>query len=285
MSDTQTADRPRQATPVSTDPRRLYLDLVKKSLMCTLYEELDGAVWQPAGGIWPKLVRALIPSNVDLVLKTDLQLRSAGHDWPRLALTMIGSQRLDNLQQCIEKVLEEGITGDFIETGVWRGGSCIFMRAMLAAHAVTDRRVFVADSFRGVPRPDAANYPADAGETFHVNSCLAVSEDRVRANFDRFGLLDDQVQFLVGWFKDTLPVAPIRTLAMARLDGDLYESTMDALVNLYPKLSPGGFLIVDDYGCVAGCRQAVDDFRRTHGIVEPLQPIDWTGVFWRRNRG
>ena len=96
-------------------------------------------------------------------------------------------------------------------------------------------------------------------------STLMVGADQVRANFDRYGLLDDQVRFLEGWFADTLPMAPIEQLAILRLDGDLYESTMDALVPLYEKVSPGGFVIVDDYGAWEPCRKAVDDFRAQHG--------------------
>ena len=94
-------------------------------------------------------------------------------------------------------------------------------------------------------------------------------------NFRRYGLLDEQVRFLQGWFRDTLPVAPIERLAVLRLDGDLYESTIQALESLYDKLSAGGYVIVDDYGNVAACRQAVHDFRAQRGINDPIQPIDW----------
>jgi O-methyltransferase len=98
----------------------------------------------------------------------------------------------------------------------------------------------------------------------------------------RYGLLDDQVRFLRGWFKDTLPDAPIRQLAVLRIDGDLYESTMDVLTHLHPKVTAGGFVIVDDYGEIASCRQAVTDYRSAHSIDNPIMPIDWTGVYWRR---
>jgi len=142
--------------------------------------------------------------------------------------------------------------------------------------------VWVADSFRGLPPPDPERYPADAGDPHHEIEGLDVSLEDVKANFARYGLLDDRVRFLEGWFEDTLPDAPVEKLAVARLDGDMYGSTMDALVNLYPKLSPGGFLIVDDYGAVKGCRRAVEDYRREHGISAKLREIDWTGVYWRK---
>jgi O-methyltransferase len=117
----------------------------------------------------------------------------------------------------------------------------------------------------------------------HTYRELAVSLDEVRANFEKYGLLDEQVRFLEGWFRETLPSAPIEELALIRLDGDMYESTYVALESLYPKLSLGGYLIVDDYGAVPTCRLAVDDFRRAHGIAEEMTPIDWTGIYWRKN--
>jgi O-methyltransferase len=197
---------------------------------------------------------------------------------------MLGQARLSHLVQCCIDVLRDGIPGDFIETGVWRGGACILMKGVLAAAGDQTRAVWVADSFQGLPPPDSDQYPADAGDLHHVEADLRVTEDEVRERFRRYGLLDDRVRFLKGWFKDTLPDAPIEALALARLDGDMYESTSDALRALYPRLSPGGWLIVDDYGAVEGCRRAVDDWRREHRIAEPMTTIDWTGVAWRRTR-
>ncbi|MFN0088276.1 MAG: TylF/MycF family methyltransferase [Blastocatellia bacterium] len=211
--------------------------------------------------------------------------RNDGRDWPADGYTMIGLKRMENLRMCVEQVLRDGVPGDLVETGVWKGGATIFMRAILRAHGDTNRRVWVADSFAGLPPPDAERYPADAGDTHHeFSDQLAISLEQVRANFARFDLLDDKVRFLKGWFRDTLPTAPIDRIAVLRLDGDMYESTMDGLVHLYPKLSPGGFLIVDDYGYIESCRQAVSDYRNRHGIEDEILPIDWTGVYWRRAR-
>ena len=142
--------------------------------------------------------------------------------------------------------------------------------------------MWAADAFQGLPPPDAAKYPSDRRSRHHEARELAVSLEAVQANFARYGLLDDQVRFLKGWFRDTLPAARIERLAVLRLDGDMYESTSNALASLYPKLSPGGYLIVDDYGAVGACRQAVEDYRGAHGITEEIRPIDWTGVYWQR---
>ncbi|SMC04643.1 O-methyltransferase [Rubrobacter radiotolerans DSM 5868] len=196
-----------------------------------------------------------------------------------ISQTMLGRKRLRNVRWCTERVLKDGVPGDLIETGVWRGGATIMMRAVLKAYEDRTRQVFVADSFEGLPPPDADRYPADAGDRHHLIDELAVSLEEVRANFERYGLLDDRVRFLKGWFADTLPEAPIDSLSVARLDGDMYGSTWDALVNLYPKLSVGGYLIVDDYGAVKGGRQAVEDYREEHAITEQIETIDWTGVY------
>ncbi len=215
--------------------------------------------------------------------KFDPYLREHGLDWPSHAQTMIGEKRLANLRALTEAVIADNVPGDLIETGVWRGGACILMRAVLYAYNVSNRSVWVADSFEGLPRANEAQYPADAGSDFHTYAQLAVSLDEVRENFRAYGLLDEQVKFLKGWFKDTLPTAPIGQLALMRLDGDMYESTMDALTNLYPKLSHQGYVIIDDYHVVPACKAAVDDYCSRHGIKPDIVEIDGVGVYWRKS--
>jgi O-methyltransferase len=208
-------------------------------------------------------------------------LRALGLDWPAEGETMIGLYRLDNIEHCIVNVLQRNVPGDLAETGVWRGGASIFMRAVLKAYGDLSRKVWLADSFHGFPKPDEESYPADRGDALWAFPQLAVPLETVKTNFARYGLLDEQVHFLPGWFRDTLPTAPIDRLAVLRLDGGMYESTIVALQALYRKVSPGGFVIVDDYNYVPACRQAVEDFRTAEGIIEPLCPIDWTGVYWQ----
>lgn len=242
----------------------LYLDLLAKSLTRFAFE--DESIDPPT-----RERKAL-----------DHAARSDGSDWPVHAETMVGMARLQNLRTLLESIIADGVEGDAIETGVWRGGASIFMRGVLAAYDETRRRVWLADSFQGLPPPDPAQYPADEGDGLHEIEFLAVGLDEVKANFERYGLLDDQVRFLPGWFRDTLPGAPIERLALLRLDGDMYESTMIGLESLYPKLSVGGYAVVDDYGAIAACREAVDDYRSAQGIDAPIHRIDWTGVYWRR---
>jgi hypothetical protein len=194
--------------------------------------------------------------------------------------TMIGRARLNDLDHCVSTVLAEEVPGDLVECGVWRGGASILMRGILAAWNVTDRKVWVADSFAGLPKPAHPKDTIDLSPEIHPE--LAVSRDRVAANFALFDLLDDQVQFVEGYFSDSLPGVPIEHIAVLRLDGDLYESTSTPLEALYDKVSHGGFVVVDDYGSLDPCREAVDDFRVARGITDPIETIDWTGARWRK---
>ena len=281
----------------------LYLDLLKRCLVNTIYSDYEYFEIVPYYEhfevmpynktkrfffqklFMPLLRKILRKSNAKVIIpyNYDENKRTLGLDWPPMAHTMIGLKRLDNLQYCVEEVIKNNIPGDLIETGIWRGGATIFMRAILKAYGVTDRKVWVADSFEGLPKADEEKYPQDKGDMHHTNKYLAVSMEQVKQNFQKYGLLDKQVYFLKGWFKDTLPNAPIQKLAVVRLDGDIYESTMDALKNLYHKLSVGGFIIIDDYS-LKGTKAAVavHDFRKERGINEEIIVIEGAGAYWQK---
>jgi hypothetical protein len=156
------------------------------------------------------------------------------------------------------------------------------MRGILEAWGVHDRSVVVADSFEGLPSPDPERYPQDAHFGAEEVGRFAAGIDEVRRNFELYNLLDDSVEFVQGWFCDTLPQLRGREWALLRLDGDLYQSTMDCLENLYPNLSVGGYVVIDDY-VLLPCRAAVHDFRERHGIRDEIVEIDWTGAYWRRS--
>jgi O-methyltransferase/8-demethyl-8-(2,3-dimethoxy-alpha-L-rhamnosyl)tetracenomycin-C 4'-O-methyltransferase len=195
---------------------------------------------------------------------------------------MVGTQRIRNVAELTQRVLDDKIPGDFIEAGVWRGGCCIQMKGVLAANGVTDRKIYLADSFEGLPAPNVGDYPSDDGYDLTGFSQLAVSVEGVRENFRRYGLLDDQIVFVKGWFSDTLPNLNAGPFALIRLDGDMYESTYISLETLYPKLSPGGFVIIDDVNFLPPCKQAVFDYRAKMGIKTPLIAVDWCASWWRK---
>lgn len=245
--------------PETAALRTAYLDLVRDSLIGRLNED-------------PPLAACKVEGYQD-------NFREHGWDWPSHAPSMIGAKRMNNVRCECERVIREDVPGDFMETGVWRGGACIMMRAVLKAYQIADRRVIAADSFAGPP-PPTPGISADADAYLHTYNEFSVSLAEVKAAFARYGVLDQQVVFLEGLFKDTLPAAPVERLALLRLDGDTYESTMDGLTNLYHKLSPGGSLIVDDYYLFEAQRKAADEFRGTHRIADPIIRIDDYGAYW-----
>jgi O-methyltransferase len=260
-----------------------YLDLLKKCLVGTLYEQ---GRWTVLGtGRTP--IRRFIATqlrkrNITLISSRefDPKRRERGEDWPVIGFTMTGELRLENIRMCIETIIAEDVPGDFLECGVWRGGASIFAKAVFNCYGVEDRTVWLADSFEGMPKLTSDEDRLDAD--FSDYQYLAVSLERVTDNFRTFGLLDDNVRFIKGWFSETLPSAPVEKLAILRLDGDHYSSTMDVLNALYKKISPGGFVIVDDYFAFAGCKKAVTEFREAHSIRADIVPIDKTAVYWRR---
>jgi hypothetical protein len=272
-----------------TDQAALYLDLLKRCVTNLIYQ--DAAIRYPSD------------TSTDAVyVPFDRTKRETAQDWPSQGHTMIGVRRLDNVQELVLDLLARDVPGDLIETGVWRGGSVIFMRGILKVLGVTDRVVWAADSFEGFPfRPEQG-----AGERSYTSPELSplrglhvseyppefrvlveavwdgVSLPAIRERFDRYGLLDDQVRFLPGWFRDTLPSAPIERLALLRLDGDLYDSTYDALTALYPRLSVGGYAIVDDYGDYEECRGAVQDYLSSTGNSADIVWVDRQAVYWQK---
>jgi O-methyltransferase len=251
---------------VSSNPKLLYLDLLKGCLTRTLFPD-----------------DSINPGFAPTVGEFARYKRLDGRDWPSQAETMIGLKRLDNIQFCVTEALRDGVPGDLVEAGVWRGGAAIFMRAVLAAYGDTTRRVWLADSFQGLPQPDPDTFPLDEGDRhWELTPLFGIPLDIVRSNFERYGLLDEQVAFLPGWFKDTLPAAPIQAIAVLRVDAEMYQSTYEALTYFYPKVSRGGYVIVDDYGALPSCQAAVTDYRRMHGIEAEIQQIDWSGAYWRK---
>jgi O-methyltransferase len=269
-------------TPNDLSTNQLYVELLKKALTRTFpeptFSEIPKNTRTPLKALrytCYRLVQGILrPCNLALVQRN----RAPGE-------TMMGMGALNNLHSCMERVLADQVPGDFVETGVWRGGGTIFIRGLLAAYGVMDRKVWVADSFEGLPKP-SQQYRQDHDSKLWESEYLAVSVEQVKRNFQDYGLLDDQVCFLKGFFSDTMPRAPIDRIALLRLDGDMYESTIVVLENLYPKVSPGGYVIVDDYGMIPACNRAVEDYRKKQEITEPLEMIGYVdgnplGAYWR----
>jgi hypothetical protein len=275
--------------------RRRYLDLLKRSLVNAIYAEDALRVELANSG-------ALGSDPLD----DQRRLRDVRYDWPeayqevvlakrdghlawpftaRLSHTMIGLSGLDNLERCAVRVFGDGVPGDFLEAGVCHGGGSIFLRALQVAYGEEARHTWVADSFAGVPQP---THPVDLDHELDLSEprqpWMAATIEAVRDNFATYDLLSDHVGFLPGLFADTLPGAPVKRLAILRIDGDLYSSTRDALSALYDRVSAGGYVIVDDYFCLEPCRLAVDEFIAERELDVELHRVDWTRICWRKTQ-
>ncbi len=275
-------------TPVPASVEEMYLDLLKRVLTRTIVARpFERHALQPQARVRRLLhaafTRLLDPLGLELVRLAPTgpedYIESCHAALKRVedAETMVGTLQMDNVQACVTSVIKNGVAGDLLEAGVWRGGMTVLMRAVSKVLGDDARKVWVVDSFAGLPMPDRASDSFGWRE-----GDMAVSVDEVRDNFARYGLLDDQVVFLEGFFSETLATAPIGALSVLRVDADLYESTLDVLTPLYPRLSPGGFAIFDDYQNLKDCRRAVDEYRATHGITDEIHAIDSRAVFWQK---
>jgi O-methyltransferase len=274
---------------MKSNVRSPYLDLLKKVLID--YDKIDSMEIHPLSIVNPNWKTFFLYPLDKLLRKRNFSInklkyvskeeRIEGLDWPAHAKTMIGFKRLTNIENCIRTIKQDGIKGDLIETGVWRGGAVIFMKAVLNELEISDKKVWVADSFQGVPEPKK-KFAIDKLSNLHKQRILKVSKEEVENNFRQYELLDDQVKFIEGWFDETLPKASIEKLSLLRLDGDLYESTIIALESLYPKLAIGGFIIIDDFNAFQFCKKAVLDYRLANDINETMIEIDKEAIFWRK---
>jgi O-methyltransferase len=261
---------------------QLYINLLKKSLTDTL--RVDRRAYFTKENVPSKFVNFFLSPfgysvcKYRLIKLNDEFLEGKKHSPD--AETLIGIKRLECIELCLRYIVKNNIEGDLLEAGVWRGGATIFMRGLLDALNDSDRKIFAADSYEGCPPPTIQE---DMNDNYYKFKFLDVGLEDVKNNFSKYDLLDERVIFLKGWFKDTLPNGPFNKLSLIRVDGDMYESTMDALVNTYHKLSKGGFLLVDDYGGIEAAKKAVDDFRKEKNITDPIVKVDWTGIYWQKS--
>ncbi|HET8673832.1 MAG TPA: TylF/MycF/NovP-related O-methyltransferase, partial [Thermoleophilaceae bacterium] len=180
-----------------------------------------------------------------------------------LAYAGLGRVRLEHLGSCLEELRAGSVAGDFVDCCTGRGGAAIFMRGFLEARELSEPRVWVADRFDG------------SGPRF------APDLNGVREAFARFRLLDERVMFLEGPPSRTLAEAAIGEIALLRIDSRGPEEIRSVLEALYPRVAPGGFVIVDGYGA-PGCDAAVDEFRSAAAAGEQLERVDWSAVTWRK---
>lgn len=207
--------------------------------------------------------------------------------------TMTGRPRTYALLDAVRRIVEGRVPGALVECGVWRGGSVLAMLLKLRELGVADRDVYLYDTFEGMTAPtgaDTSAYEPPALSTWRRAAAAGerawsqlfdpgvFSEQQVRELLAASGYPMARLHFVRGPVESTLPGRAPERIALLRLDTDWYESTRHELEHLYPRLAPGGVLIVDDYGHWDGCRRAVDEYFAQPGVAAPrLEPIDYTG--------
>ncbi len=209
--------------------------------------------------------------------------------------TMTSSERIWSLLRAVDFVVDQPVLGDFVECGVWRGGSVMAMALRLRDRNETTRRLWLNDTFEGMTAPTDADIETTTGVTARQlldstdvadgnNVWCVAGIDDVRANIASTGYPMDWVEFVEGDVAETLPRHSPERIALLRLDTDWYESTQVGLEILYPRVSPGGVVILDDYGHWQGARKAVDDFFEEQGFRPLMHPIDFSGRIFLKTR-
>jgi hypothetical protein len=212
--------------------------------------------------------------------------------------TMLPPPRLYNFIDAVDSVNAEGIPGDLVECGVWSGGALALAALWDQRRPGSNRSYLGFDSFEGLPPPTPED--KDVFDRFTAASarkgrmidrplmrtgvCVGDAADTVRQFFRDAGVDPSRTRFYPGWFQDTLPiaVADIDAIAILRIDGDWYDSTKICLDTFYDLVPPGGYIIIDDYGCFEGCKDAVEEFRAARSITTPITFVDQHCVYWRR---
>ncbi|MDB5104281.1 MAG: Macrocin-O-methyltransferase protein [Fibrobacteres bacterium] len=200
-----------------------------------------------------------------------------------LERTMVTFERFRNAFTLARIADIRKLPGAIVECGVWKGGCSASM--MLAVQETGSRReLWAFDSFQGLPRPTEKDgtRAIQKSEEWGGGGCEATEEDFRETLFKIAGLKDENIHIRKGWFQDTVPPAKheVGPISILRLDGDWYDSVLVCLEHLYDQVVPGGYILIDDYGCWEGARKATDEFRAKRGISSPLITTDYDERYW-----
>jgi len=201
--------------------------------------------------------------------------------------TMTSSERIFCLVQAVQYVTDARIEGAIVECGVWRGGSMMAVGYTLTRLGDTSRKLYLFDTYEGMPRPTDEDVWVSGEKASAIFDRTKMGEDssdwcrspidEVVANLKKTGYPAERMNFIKGKVEETIPGSAPEKIALLRLDTDFYESTKHELEHLYPRLTPGGVLIVDDYGDWKGSRKAVDEYFRAAGRPILLNRVDDAG--------
>lgn len=194
--------------------------------------------------------------------------------------TMISIERAWALAQAVAYVCRSNVAGDIVECGVWKGGACLLASHVLVKEKDNHKKIWLYDTFEGMTSPGEEDCIASSGQPLRERNpegWWTADIAEVRRNISSAVLGMERFRFVQGRVETTLKKEYPQQLSILRLDTDWYESTLFELEVLYPRLTPGGILIIDDYGHFTGARKAVDDFFEKQGIVPLLHRSDYTG--------
>lgn len=278
--------------PASTRAMRAYLDMLRGFLL---------------GDVYGRAEKSMLLDGSLRYVEYNATLRSIGMDMSYLGTTMVGKRRLQVLEDLIIDVVDRAVPGDFLETGVWRGGCSAYAIAVLRAYAYAvalqstssqgtpprptlrtdyNRRVYFCDSFAGLPPGDATVHKNDVG--WDKLTYVSASVEETARYLQEYNLMDPRIVFVKGFFNESMRplqqqvlIPEKRRIAILRLDGDMYQSTVDVLYHLYELVVVGGYVIVDDWEGFPA-KDACEDFFRVHQIHAIIHPIDVTSVYFQK---
>ena len=195
--------------------------------------------------------------------------------------SMCDSNAINQVQKLLTDILDKKIKGSVVETGVWRGGMGMWMQSILKYYR-SDKDIYLFDTFEYFPKPSNNKLDDQIHDITQFLFQTIPSVSDVKNNFSLNGLLDKNIKFIAGDFFQTVPVTPIESISLLRLDSDYYDSTLFILENYYARISSGGYVIIDDYNNeYVGCKQAVDTFRSKYQIDSPIIDTYHGSVYWK----
>jgi len=217
-------------------------------------------------------------------------IKQVGLFWKVKPYTLVSFERLYNVHMLSRLIEENSMKGAFVECGVWKGG-CVAIMAHVAKKAGSNRKIWLFDSFEGLPEPtkkdgiEAKIFASkkDSGKLKSIKKVVASISD-VNEILSKLKIDRKNIVIRKGWFQDTLPKAKkdIGAISILRLDADWYESTKICLEKLYGLIIPKGYIIIDDYYSWGGCRKAVDEFIAKNNLQIKIRRIDRCAAYFQK---
>ena len=243
--------------------------------------KLSQIINYPLGLLGLKIIRK---SRLELVNLSDIKQDKKFLEIYRKVkgYTLVPIERCFSLYQTVNYIIKNNIEGDFVECGVWKGGSSMLMAYTLLEAGISNRKIYLYDTFEGMTKPGDMDGQEEKNQwergkvTDTLNNMCYSPIEEAKANMSKTGYPMENIILVKGKVEETLPGTMPSKISLLRLDTDWYESTKHELIHLYPLLEKHGVLIVDDYGAWQGTRKATDEYFTSIPNTF-LGRIDYTG--------